>query len=166
MRLTITDNTEDLMKRLQNVEELAGLKLKVGLPPSAGGHLRFILGIQEHGAPIMRIPSRKVVDPALENAETRHRMAEGMKAAVKAAWEDDPVRSMEELEKAGQAGADGIRKYIDAGISPPNSPVTVSGGWIFNRVARKGVLVKGKGFNKPIYDTGELYNAFGYVIEE
>ena len=34
------------------------------------------------------------------------------------------------LEAAGQAGADGIRAYIDSHIPPPNSPVTVHGGWI------------------------------------
>ena len=70
------------------------------------------------------------------------------------------------LEAAGQAGADGIRAYIDAGIPPPNSPVTVSGGWIWNRKAQKGVHVPGKGFDKPLYDTGELYHAFTFEIED
>ena len=69
-------------------------------------------------------------------------------------------------EAIGQAGVDGIHKYIDAGIPPPNSPVTLSGGWIFNRVARKGVLVAGKGGGPPLVDTGALYNDFSYEIKE
>ena len=40
------------------------------------------------------------------------------------------------------------------------------GGWLYNRAAKKAVYVEGKGFDKPLYDTGELYNAFGYEIEE
>ena len=27
-------------------------------------------------------------------------------------------------------------------------------------------IVKGKGFNKPLFDTGTLYDAFGYEIED
>ena len=166
MKLEIKDNSEELKERLQSMERLGKVKVKVGLPDSAGAHLRFILAIQEHGAPVMRIPSRRVVGPALENESTREKMAEAMADALRAAWDGDPDGAQGALEEAGQAGADGIRKYIDAGISPANSPVTVSGGWIWNRVAKKGVYVSGKGFNKPLYDTGELYNAFGYEITE
>ena len=71
-----------------------------------------------------------------------------------------------EMEAAGKAGADGIRAYIDSNIPPPNSPVTVNGGWIYNRAAHKSVYVPGKGFNKPLFDTGALYDAFDYEIEE
>ena len=115
---------------------------------------------------MMRIPSRPVIRPALAKPETRSAMAAEMKKAVQAAWagNDDAARSA--LETAGQAGADGIRAYIDAGIPPPNSPATVSGGWIYNRAAKKGVYVPGKGFNKPLFDTGTLYDAFDYEVEE
>ena len=95
----------------------------------------------------MRIPPRPVIRPALAQEDVRQAMAEAMKNAVSAAWEGEDPRPA--LEAAGQAGADGIRAYIDAGIPPPNSPVTLSGGWIFNRVARKGVLVSGKGGGPP-----------------
>ena len=87
-----------------------------------------------------------------------------MKDAIAAAWEGKNPRP--DLEAAGQAGADGIRAYIDAHIPPPNSSATVNGGWIWNRAAKKAVYVKGKGFTKPLFDTGNLYNAFGYEIKE
>ena len=166
MKLEIKDNSDELTERLQKMQRLGKVKVKVGLPDSAGAHLRFILAIQEHGAPVMRIPSRRVVGPALENESTRGKMAEAMANALRASWHGDVDGAQAALEEAGKMGADGIRKYIDAGISPPNSPVTVSGGWIWNRIAKKGVFVAGKGFNKPLYDTGELYNAFGYEIED
>jgi len=164
MKLTIHDDPDLLTERLRNLKKLKTTKVKVGLPESAGGRLHFILAIQEHGSPIMHIPSRPVVQPALTKDETRAEMAKAMKAAIASAWEGKNPR--EDLEAAGQAGADGIRAYIDSHIPPPNSPATINGGWIYNRVAKKAVYVKGKGFNKPLFDTGNLYDAFGYEIEE
>ena len=164
MKLTITAHPEDLKKRLRALQKLKDTTVKVGLPPSAGGRLRFILAVQQHGSPLMRIPARPVVRPALARPETRSAMAEAMKEAARAAWEGEDPRAA--LEAAGQAGADGIRAYIDAGIPPPNSPVTVNGGWIRNRAAGKSVYIPGKGKNKPLYDTGALYEAFDYEIEE
>ena len=164
MKLTIHDDPDLLTERLRALKKLKSATVKVGLPPSAGGRLHFILAVQEHGSPIMHIPSRPVIRPALARDETRTAMASAMKDAIAAAWEGKNPRP--ELEAAGQAGADGIRAYIDSHIPPPNSSATVNGGWIWNRAAKKAVYVKGKGFNKPLFDTGNLYNAFGYEIEE
>ena len=164
MKLTIQENPEAFSRRVRALQKLKSVKVKVGLHASAGAGLRFILAVQEHGSPMMRIPSRPVIAPALAKPETRSAMAEAMKDAVQAAWEGEDPRPA--LEAAGQAGADGIRAYIDSGIPPPNSPVTVSGGWIYNRAAKKAVYVPGKGINKPLFDTGALYDAFDYEIEE
>ncbi len=162
MKLIIRDDPEALAKRIQSLLKLKNTRVNVGLTKKAGDRLRFILAVQEHGSPIMRIPSRPVIKPALARPETRAAMAEAMKDAVRAAWEGEDPRPA--LEAAGQAGADGIRAYIDEGIPPPNSPATVSGGWIYNRAAKKGVYIPGKGFNKPLFDTGALYDAFDYEI--
>ena len=164
MKLTIYDDPEALAQRIRALLKLKNLKVKVGLPASAGADLRFILAVQEHGSPMMRIPSRPVIAPALAKPETRSAMAEAMKDAVRAAWEEKDPRPA--LEAAGQAGADGIQAYIDSHIPPPNSPVTVNGGWIYNRAAKKAVYVPGKGINKPLFDTGALYDAFDYKIDE
>ena len=164
MKLTIHDDPELHEQRIRALQKLKTMKVKVGLPASAGDRLRFILAVQEHGSPLMRIPSRPVIAPALAKPETRSAMAEAMKEAARAAWEGEDPRAA--LEAAGQAGADGIRAYIDSEIPPPNSPVTVNGGWIRNRAAGKSVYIPGKGKNKPLYDTGALYEAFDYEIEE
>ena len=114
----------------------------------------------------MRIPPRPVVKPALAQEGLRAEMAEIMIDSCKAAFQGDLAGAKAGMENAGQRGADGIREYIDAGISPPNSPVTLSGGWIYNRVAKKGVLVSGKNGNTPMKDTGALYEDFDYEITE
>ena len=164
MKLKIHDNPDLLRQRIRALRKLKTVQVKVGLSAKAEDRLRFILAVQEHGSPMMRIPARPVIAPALAKPEIRSAMAEAMKDAVQAAWEGENPRAA--LEAAGQAGADGIRAYIDSGIPPPNSPVTVNGGWIYNRAAKKGVYVPGKGINKPLFDTGSLYDAFDYEIEE
>ena len=65
-----------------------------------------------------------------------------------------------DLHRAGE------RVFIDAGVAPPNSPVTLSGGWIYNRVAHCGVYVGGKSGSKPLIDTGQLYNDFDFEIKK
>ena len=112
----------------------------------------------------MRIPPRPVIAPALARPEVRREMAEALRSAAEAAFAGEEAGVAAGFEAAGRAGADGIRAYIDAGVSPPNAPVTVSGGWVYNRVAKTGVPVEGKGFNKPLYDTGQLYNEFDYDV--
>ena len=166
MKLNIHDDPEALRQRIRALRKLKTVRVKVGLPASAGSRLRFILAVQEHGSPVMRIPSRPVIRPALAKPETRSAMAGEMRKALQAAWEGDEGAARAAMESAGQAGADGIRKYIDTGIPPANSPVTVSGGWIYNRAAHKSVYVPGKGKNKPLFDTGALYDAFDYEIGE
>ncbi len=166
MKLKIQENPEELQKRIRALQKLKKTTVNVGLPPSAGGRLRLILSVQEHGSPLLRIPPRPVIAPALAKEETREDMAEHMNEAVRAAWKGNETAAKAALNEAGKAGADGIRAYIDSHIPPPNSKVTVSGGWIYNRIAKKAVYVPGKGFDKPLYDTGELYNAFSYEITE
>ena len=89
MKMTIHDDPEALAKRLRALQKLKTMHVKVGLPTSAGGRLRFILAVQEHGSPIMHIPARPVIRPALAKPETRSAMAEAMKDVVRAAWVGD-----------------------------------------------------------------------------
>ena len=164
IRLTVTEDTDLLEKREECLEWLRKHKVDVGLTSHASGRSLFLLGIHTRGSPVMRIPPRPVVQPALAQESLKSEMGEKMLASCEAAMEGDLSGTQRGLENAGQRGADGIREYIDAGISPPNSPVTISGGWIYNRVAKKGVPVGGKTGSTPMKDTEALYNDFDWEI--
>ena len=60
----------------------------------------------------------------------------------------------------------GLMSAYVAGISPGNAPLTVHGGWIRSFSSGKPVHVEGKGFDKPMYDTGELYHFFTYEVKK
>ena len=166
IRLTVTEDTDLLEKRDKCLDYLRKHRVDVGLVSSASARSRFLLGIHSHGAPIMRIPPRPVVQPALSQEGLRSEMGDKLAEACEAAFEGDLKGTEKGLEDAGQRGADGIREYIDAGIPPPNAPVTLSGGWVYNRVAKKGVLVKGKSGSTPLVDTGQLRADFDWEIRE
>ena len=166
LKIAITENTDQIKKRAKCLEYLKKHRVDVGLTSKASARSKFLLAIHTRGSPVMRIPPRPVVRPALAKEELRTEMAECLMESCEAAAKGDLPGTQAGLENAGKRGADGIREYIDAGISPPNSPVTLSGGWIYNRVAKKGVLVKGKAGDKPLLDTGALYNDFDYEVTE
>ncbi len=166
LKLKISEDTDLLEKREKCLEYLRKHKVDVGLVSSASARSRFLLGIHSHGSPIMRIPPRPVVKPALAQEGLRTELGEKLAEACEAAFDGDLAGTEKGLEDAGQRGADGIREYIDAGIPPPNAPVTLSGGWIYNRVAKKGVLVKGKSGSTPLVDTGQLRDDFDWEIRE
>ncbi len=166
LKITVTENTDQIKKRAKCLKYLQTHRVDVGLTSGASARSKFLLAIHTRGSPVMRIPPRPVVRPALARETLRAEMAESLIESCEAAAKGDLPGTQAGLENAGQRGADGIREYINAGISPPNSPVTLSGGWIYNRVAKKGVPVKGKTGDKPLLDTGALYNDFDYEVTE
>ena len=164
LKLTFTENTELLENRQKCLEFLQGNKVDVGLTSSASGRSFFLMGIHSHGSPVMHIPPRPIMPQAVERDSLKDEMGEFLIDSCEAAFLGDYPGTVAGMENAGQRGADGIREYIDSGIDPPNAPVTLSGGWIYNRVAKKGVLVKGKGGGVPMKDTAALYNDFDWEI--
>ena len=164
LSLKMTEDTERLEKREKCLEFLRKHKVDVGLTSSASGRSRFLLGIHTRGSPIMHIPPRPVVQPALAKESLKTEMGDCLLESCQAAFDGDMSGTVAGMEDCGQRGADGIREYIDGGIGPPNAPVTLSGGWIYNRVAKKGVLVSGKSGSTPMKDTEALYNDFDYEI--
>lgn len=165
MHFIITDDNS-WQKRFDALKKLAESQVDVGLTSSASGRSRFLMAIHENGCPVMRIPARPVIRPALDSEQAREEMTVAMVSAIAAALAGDVSGVDDALNRSGEAGVDAIHRYIDAGVPPPNSPVTINGGWIYNRVAKKGVPVGGKGFDKPLYDTGQLYNDFDYEVKK
>jgi len=163
MELMISED-EGTSRIFSSLRSLSGLSVEIGLPEGASPRSRFLLALHEHGAPGANIPPRRVLGPALADARTRGEIEAGLLQACEAAARGDENGVTTGFEQAGQAGANGIRAYIDAGVSPPNSPVTVHGGWIRRKGMRAGYPVPGKGFDKPLVDTGELYRSFTYRI--
>jgi len=166
IKFTSKEDTEKMKDRLQCLQYLATHTVEVGLTSSASARSRALLAIHEHGAPAMHIPARPVVKPALAQPSVKAEMSAAMRKACAAANAGDLSAVTTALEDSGRAGVDGIHAYIDKGIPPPNSPITLKGGWMRNPVSKKPVKVKGKSGTTPLVDTGQLYNDFEWEITE
>ena len=103
LSLKMTEDTERLEKREKCLEFLRKHKVDVGLTSSASGRSRFLLGIHTHGSPVMRIPPRPVVQPALAREGLRAEMAEEMLESCEAAMAGDLKGTEQGLKDAGQA---------------------------------------------------------------
>ena len=165
MRFDLKEDPRLQSALTQALKLLRSTRVEIGLPDSAPERSRWLLALHERGAPGAHIPPRPVVDPALGSEETRAGIAEGLTAACEAAAEGDEAGIREGFEQAGRAGVEGIRAYIDAGVPPPNAPLTIRGGWIRNFSSGRPVRVEGKGFDKPLYDTGALYDSFDFEVK-
>lgn len=164
MNLILSDHKNKQAAIFQAQQLLKQTKVKIGLPSSASDRNRWLLALHERGAPGAHIPPRPVVGPALGQKATQAAIQQGLLQACEAAAQGDATAVMDGFDTAGQAGVESIHTYIDAGIEPSNAPITIHGGWMRNNTSGKPVHVEGKGFDKPLYDTGELYQAFDYEI--
>lgn len=55
-------------------------------------------------------------------------------------------------------------------VQPGNAPITINGGWMWVNSKHGNyklpVYLEGKGFDRPLYDTGYMYNTLDYQLEE
>lgn len=144
---------------------LSRIKVDIGLLDEASQRSKMLLRIHEAGSPVMNIPPRPVLKPALNGSLAKWTMTKHMELAVECATKGDKAGMQKNLEAVGETGVQAIRFYIDAGIPPPNAPITIQGGWMRNPVSGKPVHVEGKGSGKPpLVDTGQLRSEFSYKI--
>ena len=162
----------DVIERVKAAQRfMASVEIEIGLPDGAGGgggdgisnvQLAFIL---TNGSPVNHNPPRPFLEPALADEKVRQIIGRHMKAAVVAVLKGDEGAARAELEKAGQAGEDGVKDYMASGSFAPNSPFTISGGWMRNRVSGKPFHADPKGSSKPLIDTGNLQGSITHVVK-
>ena len=162
--MIIREDDGKLENILKGIEALTGASVEVGLTGGSAG-MADLATLLENGSPINRMPGRPFFKAAIASDETQEALAEGFTQAMDAVMEGDLGGIQAGLETAGQGGADGIRAYIDQGNFAPNAPITISGGWMRNRVSGKPVYIRGKGSSKPLIDTGALYASFNYEVK-
>jgi hypothetical protein len=89
MNLSFSEDLSLWERRFAALKTLAESQVDVGLTSTASGRSLFLMAIHEHGAPVMRIPPRPIVGPALGKESVRGRMTEAVLSALEAAMEGD-----------------------------------------------------------------------------
>lgn len=108
------------------------------------------LYIREHGSPMMSIPPRPVLQPAIE--DNKEHIGRLLAEAGNAILQGDAVAGETKLNNAGDFAAARAREWFENPQNgwPPNSPRTI----------------RRKGSDQPLIDTGEMRKAITYVVRD
>jgi len=111
-----------------------------------------LMYIMTHGSPIRNIPARPVIEPAIEAAGNKERIAAELKDAATAYLERDPQRAIDFLNRAGIAGMNASKRWFTDARNAwePDKPATI----------------KRKGSARPLIDTGQLRKSITFVVRE
>jgi hypothetical protein len=142
---------------MQFLDELLKRELFVGIPENSprddselsNAEIAYIL---ETGDPASNLPPRPFMTNGMAKAESS--MTELLTEAAFAAVQGRRSEARRLMEQAGEVGRDAIRSEILTGDYAPLAPATVA-----DRRAR------GNASEKPLFDTGQMYDAVTYQIK-
>ena len=108
------------------------------------------LYIREHGSPMLSIPPRPVLQPAIE--DNKEYIGQLLAEAGKAILQGDAAAGETKLHNAGDFAAARAKEWFENPQNgwPPNSPRTI----------------RRKGSDQPLVDTGEMRKAITYVVRD
>ena len=123
-----------------------------------------ILAIMEAGSIRMNIPPRKLLEPVIVKHQKQiHSYFKKIFDCLIQHRDNEADAIMEQLAFRMETWTKAYFRE-DNGWAP-NSPITISGGWMINKVTGKPVYIKGKGSDTPLIDTGELRKSIrGLVV--
>ena len=104
------------------------------------------------GSPMMAIPPRPIIEPAIEAKGNKERIAEHLKVAGKAVLDGSKTEALNELRKTGMVAQNLCRAWFTDPRNnwAPNAPATI----------------RRKKSSRPLIDTGQLRASITYVIAE
>jgi hypothetical protein len=117
--------------------------------------------IMEKGSPVNKIPAR----PFMEQTRQRSmKKVMGLMASLQKAISNGTLTAMAAIKKLGAAYEGEMKAIFTTGTFERNADITVSGGWMRNKVSGKAFKVRGKGSSRPLIDTGRLRQSIIYKV--
>lgn len=123
-----------------------------------------ILAILEAGSPKNNLQPRPLLEPVLKK-HSREIDEVLIQYVIKSA-SGNQVEADNILKRLAFQVETWTKEYFKPGMNnwAPNSPITIKGGWMRNKVSGKLFYVKGKKSSTPMIDTGSLRNAIRGVF--
>ena len=115
-----------------------------------GYHAAYDMYMQSHGSPLLQIPPRPIIQPAIE--DDKEVLSDLLGKALKSALDGDESKALEYLNKAGLEGQAAAQDWFT------NS----KNGWEPNAQS----TIDAKGSDKPNINTGELRKSITYVVKK
>jgi hypothetical protein len=171
----IQDKDLGMSEIMYNIAALSKMAVKAGIVEGSGEKDGVSIaqyaawneyGVKsKRGKKLWRIPPRPFIrgwaDNKSENIKaTLNRI---VKKATEGKWTAD-----EAIMRIGEFAQDGIKSYIRTGDFEPNSDITINGlrnkdgSYVLGKDGNP--LIKGKGSDKPLIDTGTMRNSVRYEV--
>lgn len=112
--------------------------------------------IHEFGSEVNNIPARSFLRMPLEEKQDSLMKAIDSPQVKKSIESGDIETAYKALGIAGEQIVKEAFMTSGFGKWAANAPITINGGLMYNKVSGAPVYVKGKGFNKPLIETGDL----------
>lgn len=124
----------------------------------------YVARWQEFGTPNAKypIPARPFMRPAIHGSQVV--LQEKLQTLYRTALQNN-TNTMVALATFGEMVLERIQTQIDATMTPPNSPITLYGGWLRSK---RGIPfhVNPKRGSHPLIDTGFMRDTIRYETEE
>jgi len=159
MATKVSSDDDGLRKLEADLKAIANKQVLVGVPEEKTERKDTdrinnaqLMYIHTNGSPVMGIPARAVIEPAIEAEDNKEAIATELGGAVKAYLDKDPKTSNKQLKRAGMVAQNACRAWFEDSRNnwPPNSPLTIAK----------------KGSDKPLIDTSQLRKSIIHVIRE
>jgi hypothetical protein len=145
-------------KLIETIKKLKRKEILVGIPEENAerkeGEMNnpTLLYIHTHGSPLMNIPSRPVIEAALDDKENQIAIAVDLKLIAEAIMDEEFSKAESLMKTTGNDVMNRVHAWFE---NPKN-------GW----PPLKPATIKAKGSNAILIDTGQMRNAITYVISE
>lgn len=115
------------------------------------------LYLRTHGSPLMQVPPRPVIEPAIE--DKKEEIARQLGVASKAALDGNPAMAQAAMEKAGMIGADASQGWFD---NPKNGWTPLAESTLQKREKKKN----NRDEIIPLVDTDQMRKAIAYTVRD
>jgi hypothetical protein len=179
-----TPSLEETMERI--LKELEKASVYVGIPESTtarkAGEMTnaALLAIHTKGSPINHLPPRPVLEPAIEESNTKDRITRELLKAAEAGLKKDHDGFIKGLEKAGIVAQNASRAWFTNPLNgwPPDQPATIKRklSKISGKKKREAALTNFQetlqaggsmeGIDHPLIDTAQMRKAIVFLVEE
>lgn len=143
-------NNAELLYALSHGVRKKAMRAEMDETMSSGKNYSKALSLylHEHGSPLMAVPARPLLEPAI--AANKKELGSGLKKAFALAAQGQESQATDQLRLTGQMGENCVKDWFDdpGNNWAPNSPRTIAA----------------KGSDHPMVDTSEMKKAIRYVI--
>jgi len=156
--VTVTSSGKGIEQIKKDMEKLMRMDVLVGIPQDTTirkeGKINNaqLLYIHTHGSELRGIPSRPVIEPAINATGNKEAIAEELKIAAKFTLNGQYTEAIQQLNKTGILGQDISRLWFR---DPRN-------GWAPN----SQITIRKKKSDRPLIDTSDLIKSISYVVRE